>query len=286
MNYLLVTTVFLFSMQQSALCMNKTYSAQATKKLEAAFDIPKERLNLKQLKEAIAEGADVNIKIHRTANHQQVIETPIALAAKFGDLEAAKSLIVAGASVNNACNGFVDLGVGLVKFTPLMMAIPNLFSDKMAPQIISMLQLLLDNGADINAQDIFGNTPLIHAIISGQPKIVAFLLEQGARTDLKTSSGVTAFGKKVSLYSNDRAKRMRAADADKEIQSILAHYKQRPEVTTAVIGQTAMPAGVAGIVTSYLYGKEPQQAAADAGAGAAGEVKKEVARAAVGAEVD
>jgi len=49
------------------------------------------------------------------------------------------------------------------------------------------IDYLLDNGADINEQDIRGNTPLCLATYDGNPKIVKYLLDKGADQTIRNN---------------------------------------------------------------------------------------------------
>jgi ankyrin repeat protein len=51
---------------------------------------------------------------------------------------------------------------------------------------------LLEWGANINTQDEFGATPLIHAVMLGQLDLVKWLVERGASLDPKNVNGETA----------------------------------------------------------------------------------------------
>jgi ankyrin repeat protein len=55
-----------------------------------------------------------------------------------------------------------------------------------------MANLLLDRGADINAKEPGGMTPLFHAVLAGDCATVELLLERGADINAKITLGVTA----------------------------------------------------------------------------------------------
>lgn len=56
-----------------------------------------------------------------------------------------------------------------------------------------VLQILLANGADVNAKDKHGITPLLNAIFEGHARAVKLLLEKGADKTVKAPSGESAF---------------------------------------------------------------------------------------------
>jgi len=55
---------------------------------------------------------------------------------------------------------------------------------------IGKIQLLLQQGADINSVNASGLTPLHIAISKDKDALVRFLLENGANPNLKTKSGI------------------------------------------------------------------------------------------------
>jgi len=57
---------------------------------------------------------------------------------------------------------------------------------------IDIIELLLDNGADLNIKDGDGNTALIWASICGQTDVVRLLLDRGAKMNIQNNSGNTA----------------------------------------------------------------------------------------------
>lgn len=63
---------------------------------------------------------------------------------------------------------------------------------------VAMITLLLKAGAHINAQDIFAKTALHRAVIK-MPEIVPYLLNRGARKDIKDSQG----NKAIDLVENN-----------------------------------------------------------------------------------
>lgn len=70
--------------------------------------------------------------------------------------------------------------------------------------LLSMIEFLLDKGANINAQDIYGKTPVMLALStdrSEESKIINYLLNCGADPSIKTYKGIEAkeFAKRIGL---------------------------------------------------------------------------------------
>jgi len=57
---------------------------------------------------------------------------------------------------------------------------------------LTSVQYLAGQGADVNVRDIRGQTPLMQAAWLGQPEVVRFLVKEGAEVDARNDSGQTA----------------------------------------------------------------------------------------------
>lgn len=101
-------------------------------------------------------------------------DTPLYIAAQFGNLGIAKLLIKAGATVNQAkINGT----------TPLFIAVQN--------NNIAMAKLLINSKAIVDKARNDGATSLFIAAENGHTKIAMLLINGGAKIDIATSSGAT-----------------------------------------------------------------------------------------------
>ena len=71
------------------------------------------------------------------------------------------------------------------RLTPLMKTV-------CLPQNAEVIRVLLEHGADVNAQDADGRTPLMFAALSGQATYLPILLDAGADPQIRTHSGKRA----------------------------------------------------------------------------------------------
>lgn len=121
-------------------------------------------------------------------------ESPLMLAALKGELELATQMVKKGADVNKT------------GWTPLHYAASN--------GHVSVIKLLLENHAYIDAESPNGTTPLMMASMYGSPEAVKLLLDEGADPSLKNQQGMTA------LDFADRGKRPDAVEMLTKIQRL------------------------------------------------------------------
>jgi len=104
---------------------------------------------------------------------------PLHAAARSGNSEMVRILTEYGPPDINAGDE--------IESTPLLSALgSHNFKDG------SVLQLLLEHGADINVQNQAGQTPLLWASMNGALEVVRLLLEHGADVEAKDNDGKTA----------------------------------------------------------------------------------------------
>ncbi len=117
------------------------------------------------VKRLIVLGAKLDVKDNDMLNGPK---SPLQMAVAFEDIECTKALIENGANVN------IMFSEGIGGNTPLHLAV-------MAGNM-DMIQLLLNNDADVNAKTINGKTPLHLAVdfSKGETEIVKLLLGNGA----------------------------------------------------------------------------------------------------------
>jgi len=113
--------------------------------------------------------------------------TPLIHASARGYSEVVKYLIGKGAEVNARGGGV----------TPLLAAFAGPHSPSWTPgDREKTIYVLLENGADINAQEESlmkaGWTPLMYAVMEGDAALVRVLLSKGARLDLQNRDNETA----------------------------------------------------------------------------------------------
>lgn len=70
--------------------------------------------------------------------------------------------------------------------TPLFYAIFNGTDEQ-----VNIIRILIENGANLNEQDLSGKTPLHYASELGRVRCIPFLLQKGAKLDIRDKSGKT-----------------------------------------------------------------------------------------------
>jgi ankyrin repeat protein len=124
------------------------------------------------LKLLLQYGANINEK--DSAN-----ETPLHIAILFGRNKHVSMLVDNGVDVN-------------VKGVNGMTPVAYVMESKVSENSISMLQKLIDGGADLNIKDIENQeSPLDDAVYYGKPEFVRILLENGADPNIRDRFGET-----------------------------------------------------------------------------------------------
>jgi cytohesin len=100
-------------------------------------------------------------------------------ACANGDLHKVQEILQKDSDIPNR----LDQRIGLLSETPLHVAARKGHAD--------ILQLLLNHGASVNAEDDFGNTPLPRATSGGHDDIVQLLLNNGADVNAVDDNDVT-----------------------------------------------------------------------------------------------
>ncbi len=142
--------------------------------------------SLQFIRELVKRGADVNLRLARggggIGKFTTKGATPFLMASATADLPYMKLLLELGAdpSIPNA-----------EQTTPLIVACGiHVGSDQATelageePEVLEAAQMLLKLGADINAVDANGETPMHGAALKNLPKVVQFLADRGAKIDI------------------------------------------------------------------------------------------------------
>ena len=110
--------------------------------------------------------------------------TPLHSAARYGDLEMVRVLLEFHADVN---------ALDLDKWTPIHCVSqgPSGDASRNIPRssLHNVTRLLLEYGADANARENGGSTPLLKAAYNGKTEVVRVLLKGGANVDAEDNQG-------------------------------------------------------------------------------------------------
>jgi uncharacterized protein len=145
-------------------------------------------------------GANVNAK------EDWMGETPLIWAAGENNAEAVRTLVEFGAGV--------DMRSKAVKYPPQKPTDPSNYVSSAPPKgewtplmytaregALDAARALIDLGANVNAQDPDGMTPLLEAIVNMHLDYAAALLDKGANPNIADSSGMTPLYAAVDMHT-------------------------------------------------------------------------------------
>lgn len=152
--------------------------------------------NLEIIKLLLAKGADIN---KRTKSGYSSLE----LAVRHENIEIAEFLIKNGIDVNTVEEDFGH--------SPLYKA-------AITNNDLHMVKLLVENGANINQKDKYGESILYEATAYENIEIVKFLVDNGVDVNIQNNDGCTALHNAIYSERMDIAKILVDAGADVNLQ--------------------------------------------------------------------
>jgi ankyrin repeat protein len=189
----------------------------------------------------LAHGANVNVQLKKIQPYRTKLDrgddtmlgtgtTPLLRAAKGGDAEAIQALLAKGADPK------IPNKSGIA---PLMAAAglgtkeeDTTARTKTEAQAIASIKLFLDVGVDVNAPDNQGDTALHGAAQKGADQVVQFLVDHGAKLDIKDKKGRSPLDAAMGLMGNggfDGSRR----DVHESTAELLRKLMSVPEVKAA-----------------------------------------------------
>lgn len=185
-------------------------------------------------------------------------DTPLTAACKRANAEVVRTLIAAGANVNKT---------GMHEFTPIVAVFyaPKMnqtlaehgFVEKdndISSKIVSIVQMLLDAGANLNDRDLQGRTPLMLAVMLGFVEIAKILIAAGADVNAMSQPD----SKVISLFRGDGISRtalhFAVEESQKDAIALLLEAGADPDIRDS-LGNSAldvvMQKGLTDIATMF-----------------------------------
>ncbi len=179
--------------------------------LPAPREIDNNLTSMDVIKALLAHGANPNAQLNKQQPYRTKVDrgadtmlgtgtTPMLRAAKAGDVEAIGVLLAKGGDAK------IPTKFGI---TPIMAAAglgskeeDTTGRKKTEAEAIASIKLCLDAGADVNAVNNQGDTALHGAAQKGYDQVVQFLVDHGAKLDIKDKRGHTPLDAAMGLMGN------------------------------------------------------------------------------------
>lgn len=158
--------------------------------------IASEANNPELLKQLIEKGGDVNAMDDHGA-------TPLLVATAHGNINTIQVLLENGAKTNpGLCTRKSCTNTGA---TPLHSA---------AWRFPSIVEYLISKGADVNARNLDGNTPMHNAAIGDSIRSISILWKNGGLVDVANNDGMTPLMRAVRAGKEDAVRELIACNAN------------------------------------------------------------------------
>jgi ankyrin repeat protein len=172
--------------------------------------------NVDAVKVLLAHGADVN------ATESWHGETALMWAVAQKHAAAARELIARGADVNarSTTNRWERQNSAEPREKWLPLGGLNVLEFAARQGCVDCIPVLLQAGADINAVDQDGITPLLSAMINGHYDVANVLIEKGANPNIADRTGRTALYSAVDDHTMPASNRPSPKEIDNEVSSL------------------------------------------------------------------
>jgi len=168
---------------------------------------------LELIKMLLDRGVDVNVRTKEVPPAKRYImslgdlswvdftgQTPFLRAALSGDVTVMRMLLQHGADPNIPTNSDTT---ALMAAAGINWVVGQTYTES-KEALIEALKLCIEKGGDVNAKNSMGLTPVMGAANRGSDDILQFLVQQGAKLDVKDNEGRTPtdWAKGVFLATN------------------------------------------------------------------------------------
>ncbi len=192
--------------------------------------------SLDVVKAALAHGANPNLALISPAPGRGSLDvpdrylgagaTPFLRAAKTGDAEVMRLLLAHGADPKAETKDGTTAMI-LAAGLSWTMGITNV-DEKNA---LEAIKICIDNGVDVNAANDKGDTALHGAATSGRNQVVSFLVEHGAKLDVKDKQGRTPLDVAMGVGARAGAAHESTAELLRKLMAISASEKTTAQNT-------------------------------------------------------